>query len=366
MNAFSHIRITLVSSLLLLTGLIPSMSYGQSTLTFTSLDPLDGPSTWGTYCYANGNLASNYCSSSSIEAFFSKANIIWTFGGQAGTYPYTGGTFVTWVHSGGVTGNVSAANVYFTGNLADVFGITIYHESGSTVNFTLTGYDSGGGVIASTSTSVDHDRATNVSVTGMSSIYRFEIVPSSTINFGLNNLELAEPGTFPVEFLGFEAETHGRNVDLEWKTAWETNNHFFAVERSLDGETFEAIGQVEGAGTSETESSYSFTDFSAPNGTLIYRLKQVDFDGKFNYSSSVEVSISEEPTLAYFDDQADILHFTANDDWTVTLMDLNGKTILSSSASIKEVSLPEIASGIYIVRFESPTNESVSQKISIR
>jgi hypothetical protein len=62
------------------------------------------------------------------------------------------------------------------------------------------------------------------------------------------------------------------------------------VERSSDNVNFQSIGFVNGKGTSTSTNAYSFVDEKAANGTLYYRLKQVDFDGTTAYSNTVEVS----------------------------------------------------------------------------
>ena len=95
----------------------------------------------------------------------------------------------------------------------------------------------------------------------------------------------------PVELLSFTAEKKSKGVLLEWKTATETNNAFFQIERSLDGKVFNAISKVEGVGNSDITQSYRFLDENPRTGINYYRLKQVDFDGTFEYHPIVSVDI---------------------------------------------------------------------------
>ena len=91
----------------------------------------------------------------------------------------------------------------------------------------------------------------------------------------------------PVDLLGFTAEPLGnKNALLHWTTASEINNSHFDIERSYDGRTFEAIGKVAGNGNSQHQIEYSYTDafVSKVQNTVYYRLKQVDFDGTYEYS----------------------------------------------------------------------------------
>ncbi len=101
------------------------------------------------------------------------------------------------------------------------------------------------------------------------------------------------PNVVPVELMSFAARTDAKDgVMLEWATASETNNYGFYIERSIDNENFNQIGFVRGSGNSSKEISYSYIDADVYEvGTYYYRLRQVDFDGKFEYSSIVSVNI---------------------------------------------------------------------------
>lgn len=104
---------------------------------------------------------------------------------------------------------------------------------------------------------------------------------------------------FPVEFLDFEATLQSdQSVICEWSTAREMNNELFEIERSLDGMVFESIGEVPGAGNSNSVQSYDFTDTHPLTGTSYYRLRQVDFDGRFTYSEVRKVELTFQPDLA--------------------------------------------------------------------
>ncbi len=92
----------------------------------------------------------------------------------------------------------------------------------------------------------------------------------------------------PVELTSFAANVVNENIVLEWLTATETNNKGFEIQRSLDNENFNVIGFIDGKGTTTEKQSYSFTDASIAGGTYFYRLRQVDFDGSFEFSNVVE------------------------------------------------------------------------------
>lgn len=95
--------------------------------------------------------------------------------------------------------------------------------------------------------------------------------------------------SIPVELTSFSAVVKDKVVTLNWKTATETNNRGFEIERKLNKANWESIGFVNGHGTTTEKKEYSFVDDKAV-GNVSYRLKQVDFDGTYKYSSTVEVS----------------------------------------------------------------------------
>ncbi|MBK5284648.1 MAG: T9SS type A sorting domain-containing protein, partial [Bacteroidia bacterium] len=94
----------------------------------------------------------------------------------------------------------------------------------------------------------------------------------------------------PVELISFTGSNQGNRNVLEWATASEINNHYFAIERSHEGSQFAEIGIVKGNGNSTQIISYSFSDDQPVNGINYYRLKQVDYDGDYKYSQIIAVT----------------------------------------------------------------------------
>lgn len=97
--------------------------------------------------------------------------------------------------------------------------------------------------------------------------------------------------TLPVKYTQFTADRNNDNVKLNWSTASEVNNNGFEIERSSNGTDFEKIGFVKGVGNSSRLNKYSFTDKN--NSFAYYRLKQVDFDGKYEFSKVLTVKSNE-------------------------------------------------------------------------
>jgi photosystem II stability/assembly factor-like uncharacterized protein len=107
-------------------------------------------------------------------------------------------------------------------------------------------------------------------------------------------------GGIPVELASFTYNVNGTKVILNWETASELNNKGFEVERLAEtaGSSWKTIGFVEGKGTTTEKQTYSFNDDlknTSITGRIYYRLKQVDFDGSFEYSNILEVDYNQMP-----------------------------------------------------------------------
>ncbi|MCL6495447.1 MAG: PQQ-binding-like beta-propeller repeat protein [Ignavibacterium sp.] len=100
----------------------------------------------------------------------------------------------------------------------------------------------------------------------------------------------------PVEFSTFYASVNGSEVNLIWTTATETNNYGFEIQRAVISDQlknlrWQSIGFIKGNGTTTEPNQYSFVDKNLSAGKFAYRLKQIDFDGTFEFSNTIEVTI---------------------------------------------------------------------------
>ncbi len=101
----------------------------------------------------------------------------------------------------------------------------------------------------------------------------------------------------PVELTSFTATANGKEVTLNWSTATELNNQGFEVQRKFGSNDFVTIGSVKGHGTTTSPNNYTYVDKLTDAGKYFYRLKQIDYDGKYEYSQIVEVNWS--PFITY-------------------------------------------------------------------
>ena len=113
--------------------------------------------------------------------------------------------------------------------------------------------------------------------------------PENAVDIGA--FEFVDPG-LPVELTSFDAVVSGTDVRLAWTTASELNNAGFAVELKRPERDFEQVLFIEGHGTTNTAQRYEATLPNLPSGTYLFRLKQVDFDGTFAYSETIEMTLA--------------------------------------------------------------------------
>ncbi len=116
--------------------------------------------------------------------------------------------------------------------------------------------------------------------------------PDNLIGWGiLNALDAVNYFPTPVELSSFSASIVKGGVNLDWTTATEKNNRGFEIERKSADADYSMISFIEGNGTATKPNHYNYKDNSDIHGIYTYRLKQIDFDGKFTYSNEVTVNI---------------------------------------------------------------------------
>jgi hypothetical protein len=133
------------------------------------------------------------------------------------------------------------------------------------------------------------------------SIYycRVSAFRDATIGQSIYSNAVSLDSPLPVELISFNNEVKRNNVELKWKTATETNNHGFEIERRINDKTITnsewiKVGFVNGSGNSNSPKDYQFTDKNIKPGKYAYRLKQLDNDGKYTYLSELQTEVKYE------------------------------------------------------------------------
>ena len=146
----------------------------------------------------------------------------------------------------------------------------------------------------------------------------------------------------PVQLTEFKGEYKANNIQLEWKTSSELNSDYFEIQRSYDGKNFEYAGKVNGNGTVSSPKAYDFVDdnYLRAKRRAYYRLRQVDFDGQFEYSKAVSVDIPRPIELAVYPnpvkDQINVLLSggTTTNYGNVQLLDIRGRVYHNEEFSV--------------------------------
>ncbi|HQI42364.1 MAG TPA: T9SS type A sorting domain-containing protein [Ignavibacteriaceae bacterium] len=220
--------------------------------------------------------------------------------------------------------------------------------------------------------------------------YWLAIDPSGYIWSGnhLDGVYRAAGRTTPVELESFSAEINGNNVLLSWITATEINNLGFEIERSEKleargkntNEDWEVIGFVGGKGTTTEIQFYSFIDKTITAGKYQYRLKQIDFDGSFEYSNIVEVEAGTLTDFYLSQNYPNPFNPETNIDYripeetlvNISLYDITGSKIKELVNEKKQpghytIKLKggELNSGIYFYRLLTTSGHTAVKKLTI-
>ena len=192
------------------------------------------------------------------------------------------------------------------------------------------------------------------------------------------NVTSVDCSVLPVTLINLSAIPKDQSVYLQWSTASENNNKGFEIQRSLNGSTWTAIGFVNGSINSSNTLNYSFTDAGLAAGRYYYRLRQVDLDERFEYSSIVSAVIGGQNQFVLDQNYPNpfrnetLVRFTLPHKSKVNLsiFDMNGrlvKVVLSEArdAGTHAVSIKtgSLVGGIYYYKLQSGDYSAVKKMI---
>jgi hypothetical protein len=171
----------------------------------------------------------------------------------------------------------------------------------------------------------------------------------------------------PVKLRFFEGERQGDAVVLKWRTLIEVENDYFTIERSADGQMFEPIAVIQGAGFSETRKDYNFTDPEPLPGNNVYRLGKTNFEGQTVYSDIITVAITKDEAVSIIyggQNPANglseiVFDADTNADVMVVLKDVTGKQVFTNMVKPNQgrnsytfEDKTKLAAGVYLVTVE--------------
>ena len=183
-----------------------------------------------------------------------------------------------------------------------------------------------------------------------------------------NFIHVIDCGTVPVELYDFRGWYENSHNHLQWSTASEENNDFFRLEHSTDGQNYEPLAKVTGAGNSTVKQNYSYTDRHSAAGINYYRLFQVDFDGTVEFVSETTVNTEKSQGIKINYLAGNQLQVLTDDNMPmrITIYDTRGVRIKQQDIhgnSIMDCS--GLANGCYLVRVFH-CKEIHTEKIIIR
>ena len=177
----------------------------------------------------------------------------------------------------------------------------------------------------------------------------------------------------PIKLVSFNAYKEDSDVKIVWQTLEERNNQYFVIEKSADGIHYQTVLKVDGNKNSTSLLTYTEYDFNPLAGISYYRLKQVDFDGSYSYSSVSAVNFNGNLNWTLFpnpstDGSFTILSsFAASEIISITVTDITGDIVKSFSGSDyqQEIKVSGLSGGLYIVSIQTVI-EMYSKKLIVQ
>jgi hypothetical protein len=176
--------------------------------------------------------------------------------------------------------------------------------------------------------------------------------------------KIINSAVLPLELLHFKADLNiSQKVDLNWETAHEINTAYFVVEKSAGDNHFLAIDTVQTVNNSTITTTYHASDDSPGKGINFYRLKMVDLDGKFSYSSIVTIQVNDSKApLIYPNPAGKFVNILQGRDAVkfVSIYNISGKVMIryrnQGTENIIHIATSNLPKGTYLVELTTSTN----------
>ena len=191
---------------------------------------------------------------------------------------------------------------------------------------------------------------------------------------GVGTILATMDGGIPVELSSFTASVFGNDVTLNWKTASEINNKGFEIQRrvsslqsAVSNSEYDVVGFVEGNGTTTELNRYCYVDRSLSPSSYHYRIKQIDFDGTYEFSNEIEVEIGIPEKFALFQNYPNPFNPTTIISWqspvgshqTLRVYDMLGNEVVTLVNEYRQAGSYEVdfnayqlSSGIYFYKMQ--------------
>ncbi len=294
-----------------------------------------------------------------------EGNHPYNLSGCNGTYE-----FPIWEYSHSLGFSITGGYVYRGQNVPELYGKYIYGDYVSTRVWSLE-YN---GINPPVNTQI---------TTAPGSITSFGVDENKELYLVSFNGKIYKftPTIVPVELISFNATIINNKVRLDWFTSTETNNAGFEIEKSQDGANYQTIFFIGGNGTTTQRNVYSYIDESVITGVYYYRLKQIDFDGSFEYLKTVVVDLGLPETYLLEQNYPNpfnpktVINFQTPKEGLITLKvyDILGNetaTLINENKTAGSYSIEfdasQLTSGIYYYKLTAEDFSSVRKMILLK
>lgn len=306
----------------------------------TAVDGSSNPTSWGSiYTISTATWGSTGQTITSLDLKLDNQAITTTYSGvTAANTPDSNFEPLTNLASQNINGVfITYADLGITSN-APIYGFSLF---GADVNSAMSN-------IADLSSDTDYPTITG---TGGATTYGLDLI---------NGMLMVQSTLVPVKFVDFNIQQINTDVfQLNWSTSQEINNDKFVIEKSNDGKQWFSIAEVKGSDNSNTIQNYVYQINESKNQSIeYYRLKQIDFDGKFEYSKVISKYsiISDSELNIYPNPTENILKISLSkpiNNATIKCYNLNGVLIFEKndfSGKEYDVNISSQISGIYFIQ----------------
>lgn len=192
----------------------------------------------------------------------------------------------------------------------------------------------------------------------------FFVVVNSTDNDGSNSGDRIYAKTFasnvlPVKWLSYGLTPTDNGNKIDWATACEIDNDRFEIEKSLDAQSWEVIAKVKSQGNGNKPAHYTYSDESGAEASSFYRIKQVDYNGHFDYSKVMSSSRDAGGDLVTYNAEQRLIHIhNASQMATTTLYSLSGNPVATGTDGA-DINVSSIDRGIYLLQLPSGAYQKI-------
>ncbi len=289
------------------------------------------------------------------------------------TYDNVGNTYTTTINIGGTIYNSTLSNVNSkliadsktaTANSINLLTLLVKTQN-STSSITISNLTIEGIAVSGSYGRTNNTGTSNWYISSSSLTNGFVVTGTATvtgtlgngvegqmIEFGFSNAAAAGP--LPVVWGGFTTKRiNTTSALLEWKTMQENNASHFNVQRSVDGVRFETIAKIAAQGTTANVTDYRFEDKQATGNMYYYRLQQVDFDTKMNFSNVVKQGNGGKQTLVGGLGGSNILvQFFTNENRQLRVLSATGTVVkqMTTTSMQQTIDMNSFPTGVYTLQ----------------